>query len=421
METTKAIESFPEFQSLTETEQTAFEVPSDLGSEDQSDILSYQKPESWEYDWLTRSAALDAAAGSVSPSHFLIDNRFKIHKPLNDLFEFRFTYTDERNRERDSTHHIFEMLAWPKSFLGIGFYGEPSLNKRETDTGLALFFKPSNLHEIRIFNTFVDVVRQNRNNRPDTFESDGLPYSRGIVGRTWVKRGDTKDFLEYAFRHETKTRWTFPIENYEYQYWKLFGSIFFSNKIPWGFYLHFRSQYDRKYEARFPIRGSSITPEGWKTDRWFTILRIVVPEIGPQNEWEWTMGIEHAYRFWIMDDGRNVYYRDYLPHINLQIPGFRTVSKKPDFFNIGYVLTLHRVVGNRTLNPNDAGDGRIEHRLNLSYDFNFKQQDPENLRDANSTQYKDTAVLRLMATGDLDALGSRDSFEGGLTQLQVFF
>jgi hypothetical protein len=177
-----AWESLPEFQSLTEAEQEKFESPLDLETEYFSDVLAYQKPMSWEYLWLTHEQALDISVGSVSAQEFMMDNRLKIQPWLLDELQFRFTHFEERSLERDSVHNMMELIYWPQWWpgwvfkkMGIAFYGEPSLNKRENDTGVALFFKPHDRHEIRIFETYVDVTRLKRNNRSDTFAEPNIP------------------------------------------------------------------------------------------------------------------------------------------------------------------------------------------------------------------------------------------------------
>jgi hypothetical protein len=407
-----ALETQPEYQSLTETEQEdGFEGPDRLGSEYQSDVLTFTKPDAWEYDWLANRQVLDVNVGSVSSTHFLIDNRLKVHAPLSDHLEFRFTYADERDRERDATHHMLELVVRPVRSLpaGLVFYGEPHLYKRDDDTGIALLLEPAPRHEIRLFNTFVDVARLRRNDRNDTYIEPYLPYSRGLVGRIWSGQrttGGFGDFLEYAVRYDTKTKWLFPDEQYEYDYWKVFAYAYGSVEARPGLRLTGRFQFDRKSELRFPTSpSSSIAAEGWLTDRFFGIVRALWPGIGPRGSWDLTVGVEYAYRHWKIDADR-VEYRDLLPHGILSFPAFGEGALQ-DRFEVGYDLTWHRVRGprSRLLPEKDDKDGAVEQRLNLGYQFNWGEK----------------AAIRLVATADIDEFGTARSWEGGLGQVWLTF
>lgn len=394
------LEWFPEFQSLTETEEKNFEGPSILAQEYQSDVLTYLKSDAWEHLWLSHSYALDFSIGSVSAAHFVMDNRLKIHAPLNDFIEFRFTYFQEQNREREPEHAIYEIIAWPLEKIGFGFYGEPHLYKRDEDTGLALFFRPAPKHEIRVFNTFVDVMRLKRNDRHDTYLEPYLPYSRGLVGRVW---NDAGEFLEYGFRYETKTHWIFPDEKYEYQYWKGMGMLFLSQKLSDTIALNARLQVDRKSELRLPTDSqSSYSNKDWRTDRSFFLLRGVFSELGPRESLELTLGTEFAYRHWKTDQG-TVFYRDLLPHFWLKLPAFGSGEGR-DFWSIGADMTWHQVEGPRTLLA-VYDKPSYEYRLNLSYEFVFPKK----------------AKLILIATADLDQFLTRQTWEGGCGQFQLSF
>jgi hypothetical protein len=390
-----AFEWYPEFQSLTEEEQASFEGPGRLGSEYQSDILSYMKPLQWEYLWLTTPHALDLSLGSISARHFMVDGRLKLRKELTDFLEFRFTYFDERNRDRESVHHIFEFVAKPTKKVGISAYAEPSLYKRQNDVGLALLFFPTPNHEIRLFNTWVDLTRRKRNDRTDRFEEDGQPSARGLVGRLWASKDSGKhDFLEYAFRHETRTRWIFPDNNYEYNYEKLFASLFFNHSINRDLDFTLRVQSDRKFEARHP--GVS-----WRTDRAFVIAQTVIHDFLSKPNWELTPGIEYAHRSWHTDGG-TFRYGDLLPHVWL----------KMNHVKLGYELTSHEAKGNwenvfrgtELRDPEDL-DGKVHQRLNTGYEFSFKDE---------------TAALFLMVTWDLDQLNRR-IWQGGNVQFRTTF
>lgn len=393
-------ESFPEFETLTETEQEDFERPRRLGSEYQSDILTYAKLPRWHYLWLSNARAIDLSAGSTSPVDFGIDNRLKVHHELTDTFEFRFTYFAERNHERDSTHAIIEMLGWLNPKVGLSIYAEPSLHKRENDVGLAVLLRPSGSrrHELRIFNTWVDITRTKRNDRTDVFDKAHTPKSRGFVGRLWNNRGD---FLEYSLRQETETQWLFPTESYRYQYWAWAGALHGSHAASETLRLNARAQIDRKFEAR---TGSQ--SEAWRNDRVQVTTSAELAGVGPARSWTVQPGLAFAWRRW-NSGAQELRTRDLLPHAWLFVPAFRSVSQVPDTFGAGYEFTWHLPMGNRSLDPLHQDDtaGQLEHRMNLSYELAFSP----------------AAAFRLLATFDLDKLGTSDTWEGGGAQFRLAF
>lgn len=401
-----AIERHPEFQSLTEDEQFIFETPELLGPEYPADILSYAKPFEWEYQWLTRQRAADFSVGSVSAAHFMMDNRVKLRADFEEYLEFRFTYFDESDREKESVHHIVELVAWPTRWLGISAYAEPFLYKRDEDTGLALILKPHSRHEIRFFNTYVDVLRLRRNDRKDTHIEPYLPYSRGIVGRLWSDpESGQRNFLQYALRYETRTKWLFPTEQYEYQYWAAFAGITVSQALNSQLQLNVRAEADRKFEGKQPTGTSStITQaEAWKRDRASLLTEVEIHEIGPQRSWMLRPGLQWSHRRWYSTHG-GFSYNDILPHTWLKIPAFMR-GQHQDHLHLGYVMTLHTVKGPKHKLMVDDWESSTQHRLNISYDFTFAQN----------------AVMRVLVSGDLDEFGTRRSWDGGNIQLRVYF
>jgi hypothetical protein len=400
-----ALEYFPEFESLTEDEPESFDGPAGTGSEYPADLLTYMKPESWEYRWLSHPRAFDLSVGSLDATHFLMDQRLKVHARLTGFLEFRFTYFDDRDFEKRSIHHVIELIAWPWERVGFGIYGEPDFFKRRDDTGIALFLRPGSRHEIRFFNTFIDVTRQKRNDRSDTFLEPDLPYSRGLVGRWWSDPEEGKgEFLEYALRHETRTRWLFPDEGYELTYSRIFASVFASRLLSPGLRINARLQADRKREARAPTSASSaIAADNWTTDRLTGFVRAVIPELGPRDDWELTVGVLAAYRWWRADAG-NARYQDWLPHFVLGLPGYASGARQ-DRFGVGFILTDHRSQGPAALFPVGEVPHQTQLRLNLSYEFRFSQ----------------TAILKLVVAGDLDEYGSPGSWDGGNGQLSILF
>jgi hypothetical protein len=382
-----AMEDLPEFESVTEEEVEQFEGPDRVGSEYQSDILSYMKPELWHYEWISKPRLMDLSVGSLSATQFLMDTRIKVHAQLSPFLEFRFTAFDDRDFEKQSRQQIFEFVGWARPWLGVSLYGNPDFSKRKNDTGVALLLRPSSRHEIRLFNTFVDVTRLKRSDAPDTFIAPDLPYARGIVGRIWSDREEgKKEFLQYAFRHETRTRWLFPVEGYTHSYQKTFGSIFFSKLINPSLRLSVRSQLDHKRESRTPS-------DDWTTQRWISHARFLISGLGPRSDWELTAGAMTALRWWKRNSGTSI-SRDLLPMLSLSLPGYSSGQRK-DRWNFGLIETI------RNSTEGDAD----EFRFSLGYDF----------------QFGDTSTLRLQANGDLDEYGTPRAWEGGNAQLILNF
>ncbi len=414
----RADEFQPEFEGLTEAEEEKFDGPNRLGSEYQSDILTYGKPEIWEYHWLANPLALDFSAGSVSAAHFRMDNRAKFRRDLvEDRIEFRFTFNDERDRERESVHHFFELAFWPLRFIGLSLYTEPSLYKREDDTGAAILMKLNRNSELRIWNTFVDVTRLRRNDRKDTFDPDFTPSSRGVVARIWSpSEGPDREFFEMAYRDESETHWIFPVEEYEYRYAKrlfwLYGLKSLGDRVGLGF----RLQRDWKTESKMTTLGAGVMSESdaCEIERWFATLRLTIQRIdiqeadrffGALSNWEVSGGIQVAERWWLSARGVTPFkYHDLLPHFWLSVPGVLRGGSH-DRFRVGYEMTWHRAVGSTAYWGPDERAVALEHRLNLSYDLIFG----------------DYAEIKIIATGDLDEFGTRESWEGGNVQFRAHF
>lgn len=399
----------PEFQSINEIEPRDFEGPSRFASEYSSDLLSYLKPAEWEYEWLESRNAFDLSVGSLSASEFQLSNRLKLNAQLSDSFEFRFLYTEERDRERDSTHHILEVVYKPLEKLQLSFYGEPSLNKREDDTGIAALYVPSTRHAIRVFQTWVDVNRVTRNNLNDNFIEPFLPRARGLVGRLWSDPATgRREFVEYALRYEPETRWTFPDERFDYRYWKAFGSLWlFRELIPGseGVSGEARVQFDRKFEEKTAIDPSSPPAQSgtWKNDRLLTHFRASFRGLGPNGRWTVSPGLEFSNRAWLTDQG-DVIYRDILPSAALRLPGFGS-GPREGWWNITYMITWHRAFGPIGLRDPQDADKRLEQRINFAYEWSFAEQ----------------GSLLLMATGDIDKFFTAGSWDGGAGLLRLRF
>ncbi len=401
-----AWENLPEFQSLSEVEAGGFEGPGMLNSEYFSDLQAYGVTPDWESRWLAHTKALQIDFGSLNTTRFAIDNRLKIHQPILERFEVRFTYFEELDLERQSNHYVLELVFNPWKFLGLVFYGEPSFRKPNDDTGVAILLRPSEQHEIRFFNTFVDVTRLKYPDTPDTFLEPDVPASRGVVGRMWSNppsSGRRGDFVEYALRYEVPTRWQFFGQNYIYSYWKGFASFYASQQMSSDSSAAFRFEFDRKHETREAIAPTTAVIGDWFTNRVTVLAESTFYSKGPNHDWEITPGLQLASRQWISNQG-NGSYRDLLPYLRFKIPAWGPPSAK-DAWVLGYSLAWHRELGSPQIGIRPEKDGSVEQRLNVSYEFSFG----------------DRGKLVLFASADLDQFGTGGSWGGGCGQLELFF
>ncbi|MEK6704762.1 MAG: hypothetical protein AABZ06_03155 [Bdellovibrionota bacterium] len=146
------------------------------------------------------------------------------------------------------------------------------------------------------------------------------------------------------------------------------------------------------------MKGGAVT-----TDRIFAIFGADYR----YNEFVVSPGIELAERDWRTNSG-DVTYRDLLPNVWFKLPAFgheNLQGKSSDAFRVGYISTWHRAFGPLELRDPQDEDGRLEHRLDLAYEFNFSMN----------------ASLALMATGDLDKFLTDKSWDGGSGMLRVRF
>ncbi|MFP2924462.1 hypothetical protein ACLESO_04445 [Pyxidicoccus sp. 3LG] len=411
----RAFEWLPEFQSLSEEEPDAFEGPERLGSEYTSDIHSYGKPLEWEYAWLASDIAFDGVAGSTSATQLLLDARAKAWARLiPGRLEFRFTWFDHSDQERESRHVVLEIVTWLHPRVGLSVYGEPAMHKRQADLGAALLLRPGPRHEVRLFYTLVDLVRGNRSDRPETFAEGGAPRAAGLVGRVFrAPDSPSRDFLEYAVRWETRTRWRFFDTQSESGYARRFASLFFQVGTGLGFDVALRLQADRKWESRQALEaGADVVEERWRTDRLLGLLRATVPGRGPLEGWEFSPGIHLALRRWNVN-GHVLAYDEVLPHLWMEAPGFSLGADTTLRWLLGYEATYHgesgafeEALGERYQPSREDYDGILHHRLNTGLQL----------------AVGDRAALRLMVTWDLDrsTAGGR-LWQGGVGQLRVSF
>ena len=387
MTSASAFESFPEFNSLTETEQAAFDEPSSLGPETLSDYWAYEIPSEWDRRFFAHNLSFDTSVGSLSGEFFLIRTRGRFAKSISESWDARITFFDERDYETDNRHTILELIHWWPSGFGLSLYGEPSYTKRENDLGLAIIHRnEEKKQESRLFYTATDLVRNGRNNRRDRFEKE--PGAIGFVFR----RANEKVFSEVSVRYEWPTIWVFPDEQYIYDYKKTMVGLKTDREISKSLDVAVDIQFLQKFEARSPYQGSSYAVQNSQTDRLLARLQARSP-IG-------SVGLWTAYGFWT-NQARSVVQKDVLPFVEWHIP----TSSDSLSWIMGYGLTHHDESGEVNLRPSPASSHDFEQRLNTTAKIEFSKE----------------AELRLQLTFDIDRLGSGETFEGGNGQFRVQF
>lgn len=364
-----SFESFPEFTSLSEDEQATIDSPSATDIYYSIISMSYQKSSRQHWQWLKSKNFFDVSIGSIDGSRFLIDNRGRFKSYLTPDLEFRFTYFQEQNLETNFTAHNLEMIYWLSPTVGVGIYGEAYFQKRKNDAGLAFFFKPSVTHEIKFFYTFVDLVRNDRNDLRDSFTQG--PGTTGIVGRAWET--DEEKFFEYSFVVDVPTRWIFPTESYQYHYWKNQSSLYYKNKI------EIRLQYDQKHETKFPLPGltSQVTSEDVTMTRFLSYIRY---PLKTDSQWKFTPGLGYNLRLWERANGSSQ-LAEFIPHF---------LADNQNWF-LEYFATLN----NRS----------IEHRLVTAYQWIFSNK----------------SGLKLVASWDLKGISINKPWGGGNAQFYLEF
>jgi hypothetical protein len=393
---TRAREWLPEFESFSEAELDSLGGPGLLTPEYAADLLSYRHSSEREYRWLSSSRVLNIGFGSLNTTRFLTNSRLKINRELSPGLEFRFHYFDDSDLERHSLHQVLELILKGSPWLSIAFYGEPSFRKPNDDTGLALLFHPGARHEVRLYKTFVDVTRLRFPDGPDTFVDPELPHVLGLVGRAWSLpqwENRSGSFVEYSLRGETPTRWRLFDRKEDLFYWRWAGHFYCRHQFSEALAASLRLELDRKRHSR-PSLGD------WFIHRY--LLNSELTFYGKEGQ-EYTVGVEYQNRLWVATSGHGT-SADFLPYARVRTPGgrYRGISGS---WALAYLVTWHGEKGAERIGIHPGWHGAIEQRLNISYEFSFGE----------------AGKLLLMGSADVDELGTRNSWDGGSGQLELYF
>ncbi len=381
----------PEYEHLSEDEKTEVNRPSLIGSEYESDRLTYQFLLPWTESWLSNNNVFQYTAGSLGPTRFFTQGRLRMRKQLNEWFDFQLTYVDVGSLKQSRRSLIFEFYLKPTSWWHLSLYGEPSTLKKQDDMGLASTILFSDQSNLRLYYTWVDFSHNKRNEGSDRYTKQ--PASLGAIWR-WF---DSGSFIQASVRKDLQTQQVF--EN---------GRVYNYS----GFQLQWQSRHqmdsngDQYLQTEFNVLQSSeedtekvINSEGaWSNQTLDGLVQIQRP-----HSWLRLYGLRALYSHWDSLQG-GVIHNDLLPHFWVNPWGFTSLESL-HHLDFGYEMTWHRAQGPKVFRSTLDRDNGLEHRMNWRYRIVTDQ----------------TTHFNLLLTFDLDKFGSGETWEGGSIQFATQF
>lgn len=353
---TSAPAIFFEYMHLSDSEQREVNGPRRLDSEYQSDILAYDMPIQWQYNWHKERQAFQYSAGSLGPKRFSTRGRLRLRENISEDFFFQMAFVDYADFEMDRRAFVFEFGYQFKRWLSLNVYGQPATLKREDDVGLATEILFSEHNHLRIFHTWVDFTHNKRNEDHDYYTHE--PTSIGAVWRWWSEP-DKEEVLELGLRHDSRTTRIYPETSQIYSFSGSYLTFKHRKKMSENFdYLNIHLEASQGYEADTLNTDSSV--ERWDTRRMSFLLQ-------HQNDHQLISmyGIKKVHIHWESAQG-SVIHNSLLPH--LWAPIYRSQSGGINHqWLAGLETTWHRGRGPVALRGINDFDNRFEHRLNFRY------------------------------------------------------
>lgn len=399
-----AFDILPEFGGLDAAEAESLDQPRLLDSEYQSDVFSYMPDLEADAEFFSRPAGLELALGSLSAKQFLHYQRARARKDLERSLEFRFTHFIQRDLEEDRERNVLELIAKTKATeavpakVGLSVYGMPSREKEDIDLGFALLFWPEPGREIRLFHTWIDVVREERAQADARFVSSENPNSLGVSSRHITET----EYATFGFRRDFPGVWRFPRAGRDYSHARtLIWTERRQRLLRSGISVETRVQWDRKNEAISPAPGGGGTTaaEELTSER----LQILFAITSAPNERDISLkgGFFHVGRRWSQANREQASHTNWLPYVSAQFLGKKRAGGR-DRIELGYETTFFNGEGDGGFFNRGAEYDAVEQRLNLKYEFALL----------------DNARLSFLIGADLDA---GQTFEGGQGRFLVFF
>jgi hypothetical protein len=363
--------------------------PKPIDSEYQSDILTYSDSPFLVLGSFGESKNIfSTSAGSLSATQFDFRLRAKCAQSLTEDLRFVFLRTEQENYEEQASGSFVELqYRLAQSRLWLAAYGSLARMKREDDVGLALLWRDAEgavKREHRVYVTFPDFTRSERNDAGDRFVSN--PVSFG-----W-KFESSRDgiYRSSEVRRESDVEWRDAAAGVEYgMTMASFQRV--TDKTS------FRVQLDRKRVTKntFDASGVVTAKEGLVRERseveWRRRLQVVSVEGGAAwvvRRWEDVLGRKLTHE-------NLMFFMDWRPWV---VAG-------PEF---GLEATRFARHGDASLGSLTTRELAWESRLNTRYRWVFQKDD------------RPLAELSVALTFDLDR-AEGGVFEGGHGQFHLQF
>lgn len=367
--------------------------PAPIDSEYQSDLLTYAvSPQ----DLLKFSEPRHffLSAGSLSATQFDFQLRAQIEEELNPGLFFKFLRTEHENYEEAVRSSVVELQTrLGESALWFAAYGTLARLKKEDDVGFAfLWRRPSKEDEkqqLRLFLTFADFTRSERNDTGDFFAGTG-PM---VIGLKWM-RESSNVYRELLIRRESSIDWRDPNSSRSYTYGHQTVAGFVRRNDLGENWFSLRWQWDRKHTglATLDTAGAVTGRDLVDRDRQQFELR---RNHALNDSWKLQFGGLWVARQWREENGRELFHQNLSPFLSV---------RNENGIELGIEATKFEALGDLSLGSATVRTEAVESRLNGRYHFEFENG----------------ATLSLAMTFDIDR-AEGGAFEGGHGKFQTSF
>ncbi len=201
--------------------------PKPLDSEYQSDILTYSEspfsllassdisPGNFAAGQERVAGIFSTSAGSLSATQFDFRLRAKFARALSDSLRFVYLRSEHENYEEQASASFVELqYQIAGSRLWLAAYGSLARMKREDDVGFAAIWRdPSEVlrREHRLYVTFPDFTRSERNDAGDRFQSGPT-----VIGWKFESQNASGVYRSSEVRRESDVDWRDSASGIEY-------------------------------------------------------------------------------------------------------------------------------------------------------------------------------------------------------------
>ncbi len=398
MDAAQSFEMDGEYRSIPTDRGFELIDPLPVDSEYQSDLLTYSTTST---DVLSFSSPRHfyLSAGSLSATQFDFQLRAQIVEPLNPNLVFKFLRTEQENYEEAARSSFVELQARiGESSFWFAAYGTLARLKKEDDVGFAILWRPAENHELRLFSTFADFTRSERNDTGDYFVGS-VPMALGLK---WV-RNRSKLYRELLIRRESEVEWRDPnsSRSYSFAHRLVSGTLRRSDSDDDRSWLSLRWQWDSKHTGITSLDafGGVIGRDVVDRNRQQIELR---RNLFLDENQSMQAGVLWVARQWRDENGRELQHQNLSPFLS-----FRRDYKSGGIelgFELGIEATKFETLGDRSLGSATVRTDAIESRLNGRYHLTFENG----------------ATLSLALTFDVDR-AEGGAFEGGHGKFETTF